>query len=440
MAKSFLNNFVITNKIILTNAGALVVTQAVTSGLGFVFWWLAARYFTVQAVGFASAAVAAMMLLGNLGIFGFGTLLIGELPRHKGRETSIITTALIVVGTVGMILGLLFAKLAPWISEDLSALTQASPYMLLFAAGVCLTAVALVVDQALIGLLRGDLQFLRNFLFASIKLSALFVVVVLSLTTHGLSIYTAWMIGNLVSILALLGLALSKGVLSKNFKPTGNWLRNYGRSAVSHHALNLTLQAPALILPLIVTAIISVSMNAFFYTAWMIAGFVFVVPTALTTVLYAVGSADPSALPQKIRMTLKFSFLIGTFAIIVMLISANQILTLFGSNYAEGAAWSLRILTIAVFPITIRIHYVTICRIHRQILRAAGWMALGGLLELTFASLGAAYGGLPGLCMGWLLAVFIESIFFMPTVYRALMASDVSEWLNMEEKNVSIAN
>ncbi|MFN2199238.1 MAG: hypothetical protein ACK2UW_24180, partial [Anaerolineales bacterium] len=67
MTRSMIANLINTNRVILSNAGTLVGTQAVTSGLGFIYWWVAARLFAVDAVGFASAAISAMMLLGNLG-------------------------------------------------------------------------------------------------------------------------------------------------------------------------------------------------------------------------------------------------------------------------------------------------------------------------------------------------------------------------------------
>src|SRR6266853_6583633 len=88
------------NSIILVNAGSLVGTTAVTAVLGFVYWWLAARQFPPETVGFASAAISAMTLLGSICVLGFGTLLIGELPRHPGKEMSLISPALILVGVV----------------------------------------------------------------------------------------------------------------------------------------------------------------------------------------------------------------------------------------------------------------------------------------------------------------------------------------------------
>src|SRR5438270_7077568 len=89
------------NSVILVNAGSLIGTSVVTSALGFTYWWLAARQFPPRVVGLASASISAMTLLGTFGILGLGTLLIGELPRQKGKEASLISTALIVVGGVG---------------------------------------------------------------------------------------------------------------------------------------------------------------------------------------------------------------------------------------------------------------------------------------------------------------------------------------------------
>jgi hypothetical protein len=71
------------NRDLLDNAGTLLGTTAVTVGLGFFYGALAARLFTQQEVGYGAAAVSAMTLLGTIGTFGLGSLLVGELPRRK---------------------------------------------------------------------------------------------------------------------------------------------------------------------------------------------------------------------------------------------------------------------------------------------------------------------------------------------------------------------
>src|ERR1700730_13873892 len=106
--KTLLYEWINMNRVMLINAGSLVCTTMVTGVLGFAYWWIAARQFPPQAVGLASAAVSAMMLLGAIGIFGLGTLLIGELPRQPGKEASLISAALILVGGTGACGGIIF--------------------------------------------------------------------------------------------------------------------------------------------------------------------------------------------------------------------------------------------------------------------------------------------------------------------------------------------
>ena len=156
------------------NAGSLVGTTAVTTMLGLAYWWVAARWFPPQAVGLGSAAISAMTLLGTVCIVGLGTLLVGELPRQPGKEGSLISAALIIVGGIGGCAGMVFAVVAPFVAVDFQTLRASIVDIVLFASGVSLTAITLVLDQAMIGLLRGELQFWRNTLFAVAKLAALF--------------------------------------------------------------------------------------------------------------------------------------------------------------------------------------------------------------------------------------------------------------------------
>src|SRR6202011_674713 len=140
------------------NAGSLVGTTLVTSGLGFVYWWVAAKRFTPDVLGVASASISTMTLLGTLGIVGMGTLLITEIPRQPQKAISLISTGLITVAITGGFAGLLFALIAPVLSSQFSPLRSSVMNVLIFVAGVSLTSITLVLDQALIGLLHGTLQ------------------------------------------------------------------------------------------------------------------------------------------------------------------------------------------------------------------------------------------------------------------------------------------
>lgn len=411
---------------IVLNAGSMVGATGVTSALGFFYWWLATHLFLPEAVGFASATISTMTLLGSASVLGFGTLLMGELPLHRGRELSLITAALLVTGTVGGLLGLLFALAAPFFSHDLRSLTDDWRNTALFTCGVALTAVTLVIDKALIGLLRGGLQLWRNTIFAVTKLGALALAAIWLSGRFGLTIYATWAVGNLVSLLFLAALVVIKRVPLNRYSPQWRLLRGLGRAALSHHGLNLSLQFADLALPLVVTIVLSATANAYFSTAWLIAAFIFTGPYALSLVLYAVGAADAALLQRKVRFTLAFAATAGLIAYAVLLIGANWVLRLFGHAYATEATWTLRVIGLGALPLIIKDHYVAICRIRRQVGRATRLVIVGSTLELGMAALGAHFGGLRGVSIGWLTGLVIEAALMVRPVYE--VAAFTSPW------------
>ena len=123
---------------LLRNAGSLLVATGITSALGFVYWVIAARLFSQEAVGYSSAAVSAMGLLGTIGIFGLGTLLIGELPR-RSRRAGLVSAALLASGLGSLVLGLGFALAAPHFSRRFVVILGTPGRTALFVLGVALT-------------------------------------------------------------------------------------------------------------------------------------------------------------------------------------------------------------------------------------------------------------------------------------------------------------
>jgi O-antigen/teichoic acid export membrane protein len=414
-------HWITSNRVMLVNTGSLVGTTAVTSVLGFIYWWVAARQFPLEAVGIASATISAMALLGSFCMLGLGTLLITELPRQPGQEGPLISTALVVVGGVGGGTGILFAIISPYVSTQFNPLKAGITDIAVFASGVGLTAITLVLDQALIGILHGNLQFWRNTFFALTKLLLLFALGLFLSQKVGMTIYVTWVLGMALSLTALLGFVVCKrGWHERVWWPQWRLLHKLGRVALEHHFLNLTLQAPTLILPVLVTVLLSAKVNAWFYVSWMIANFVFVVPSSLTTVLHAMSSAQQSALRYRARITLGLAFGTSLLANGVLQLATKQVLATFGSVYAEQAAWCLRILLFAAFPLIIKNHYISFCRIQDRVTNAMLGILPGGILELAAAAAGAHLGGLSGLSLGWVIGITVEALCMFPTVYKTV--------------------
>lgn len=427
LKKSWWIQLITNNQAILANASSLVGTLLVTSGLGFAYWWVVARQFETVDAGLAAAFISAMLLLGTIGMMGMGTLMIGELARHPKLVASLIATALLIAGTASAILGLGFALIAAHFSADFVLLAANWGYLLLFTAGVTTTGMVLVLDQALLGLLRGSWQLWRNAIFSAAKLLLLWPAAYYFRSAGAMAIYATWLVGNLLSLLFMIWLVGNQSLRRANYQPQWQLFRQLRNIAVAHHILNLSLQTVQFAMPVIVTVIISPETNASFYVAWLIASSLFIVPTSLTQALYAVSAADVTILAQKIRFTLRTSFAGVIVAGLAILVTADFVLSFFDPTYAQTAAPSLRWLLLAALPIVIRVHYVAICQIRRQLAHAATVFLAASVLELTLAIVGALVGGLIGLTIGWVIATYIQGIAMIPAVWRVARQLDEAE-------------
>ncbi len=412
------------NRSLLSNAASMVGTAVVTSLLGAAFWWVATHYFSKDSVGIASAAISAMTLLGFMATVGLGTLLMGELPRIKAGPRSVINAALLTSGSIGAALGLAFLLLAPLASSNFDPLNQTWVAAAVFAIGVALTALTFVLDQALIGLLRGGLQLNRNIVFTVVKLVALIPVAALIADAGSQWIYGTWTVGIAVSLLVLVRFYRKRG--ADSLAPDFRLLKDMRVHAVTHHAVNIALRMPELVLPIAVVTFLSASANASFYIAYMITSFMFFVPLSLSTVLYAVGSGESKRLASRFRLTVFVSLGFGAISNLALLVLGTPLLEIFGSSYASEASGTLHILALDIFPSTILSHYVALRRIERRLASALPVIWMGALLQLGGGVAGALLGGLSGVAIGWVLGATVEAIVMGPEVLRALKATHLN--------------
>lgn len=405
---------------VLKNGSSLIGTMFVTSGFGFVFWSLAAHRLAPQAVGLASAEISVMTLLGAFAVLGLGTLLLTELPRMAEGGVALVRVALALVGAVGLMLGLMYALVAPLFLPTFQLLHQNILHVLLFALGVALTAMTLFLDRALIGLFRAGLQFWRNVVAALTKLAMLVMMALWLLHPDSLLIYISWALGNACSLLIIVPLLLRQS-RSRSLVNCWHFFAKRCGPSLTHHILNLSLDAPSQIMPVLVTVLLSATSNAWFAMSSLLSNFVFGALVALTIVLCATGSARPAEMTAKIRFSLSISLLICGSANLIFLLAASRLLALFGPGYAVQARWCLQLLGLGTFPCIIRSHYVAIHRIRGTMATAITPIIVSGVFELASAALGARLAGLTGLSLGLLLAYCVEAVWISRTVYAAIV-------------------
>ncbi|MGH3255957.1 MAG: lipopolysaccharide biosynthesis protein [Streptosporangiaceae bacterium] len=405
---------------VLKNASSLLATTGVTSAMGFAYWTVAARLMSQRAVGYGSATVSAITLLGTIGMFGLGTVLIAELPRRT-RRGGLVSAALITSGLGSLVLGLGFAAIAPSLSPRFTQITGTPVRALLFAGSVMLMAVGLVFDQATIGVLRGGVQLFRNFVFSLVKLLILPVTAIILHNQFGAGITISYA-GGMALSLATVAIQLKHGGAAVLSRPDWGVLRRLSKVAFAHNWLNLAIAVPYSLIPVLVTVLVSPSANAAFYVAWMLSGFVYIIPQHLSTVLFAVAAAEPQVIARKLRFTLKVSVLVGLPASIVLGLGAHLALRLFGADYARIATFPLVMLAFGYLPSIPKVHYIAVCRAIGKVNRAALVLTTFAAIEVAAAAAGGLMDGLIGLSWALLIVAIVEGIATTPAVVRAAIA------------------
>ncbi len=407
------------HKEILGNAGTLIATAGVSALLGFAFWTVAARLFSQAAIGYAAATTSAMTLLGTIGMFGLGTFLVAELPKRAARA-SLVAAAMLAAGLGSSLLGIIFVLVAPHVSASLGNSSGTLTGALILIPAVILTAATFVFDQASIALLRGGLQLSRNIILASAKLLVLPATAYFLHDQFGDGIALSWVTGTAISVVPVAIWLRSKGT-AVFAQPDWDALRGMCKTVAAYNWLGLALATPALLTPILVTVVVSPAANGAFYAAWVMVSMLFLVPTHLSTVLFAVASSNPQALAAKLRFTLAVSLLVGLLGMAFLGLGAHLVLGIFGPGYVHQAAVPLSLLVIAYIPTIPRTHYVAVSRATGKISRAAIVMTVAAIMEMAAVVVGAKWNGLVGLSVALLGVKCLTGVVVTPAVIRAAL-------------------
>ena len=87
------------------NGYALLMSTTITSGLGLIFWWLAAHTYSTEALGTNSAAIAAMSLLAGLSQLNLQGTLVRYIPQLGTKTTRFVILAYMSTLVLAAILG-----------------------------------------------------------------------------------------------------------------------------------------------------------------------------------------------------------------------------------------------------------------------------------------------------------------------------------------------
>jgi O-antigen/teichoic acid export membrane protein len=399
------------NFVLIKNSAAIAIGTGASAALGFFYWWLAARMLPPEVIGRSSALLSLMGLVGLIGEAGLGTLLTGEIVRWPGRERGLVSAA----GAVALLLSVAAASvglaLSGLVSNVFGGVASLWLTDLFFLVGCGLTAISYIVDQAFTGMLRASARMFRQLIAAGSRLALIAAVAIYF--SDEVAILSSWAISLVVSIVIIERFTRNKGRSALIQRPDFKLLNAMRRKATDHYLLDLTSQAPGIVLPYLVTVMLSPTSNAAFFSLWMVFTIASVAPAAISIMLFPIISGDPSQFRNKMILSLGSSLCFaGLFAAFLFWFS-ESVLELINPVFRDIAGSDLRFLGFGMIGVVIKFQICVGARLTNTMRNAAGWFCLGAILELTGAILGCRIGTLEGLSIGWVLAVLAEAAFLL---------------------------
>jgi O-antigen/teichoic acid export membrane protein len=394
------------------NSVYIMGITASTSLLGFGFWVLAARTLPTEEVGRSAALISAMLFVSVFTNLGLGQVFVSRLAsRDPGREWSLtVTTGIVVAAIVSLVAGAMAAVLLPVLIPTLKGGLSSATFLLL-PLGVTGAACSLVIDYACIAERHARQAFVRN------TQAALFRLALLAPVSAMPGDETMWILALwAASFLLIDAIAIFRVLpsLGHRFAPTlDGWrteLHAMKRLIAGHQTINLGAQASTYLLPVIVSARLGPTQNAYFYTTFMLATALFFIAPAIGNALFAEGAHEPQHLDRDLRRAGRYIAILAGPPALVLLVAGPQILRVFGEAYAEAGSGLLRILVAAAtFDAVLQLSVAVLRVRHRlQDAAVATWIMLFVGIGATWLLLPPL--GLEGAGVGWTLGKAVGMI------------------------------
>lgn len=415
---------------LFASAYALIISGTATSGLGVVYWALAARLYDPGVVGLNAAAISAMTFISFVAQLNLAGVLSRFIPSSAAGPTRrLIVRAYLAASAASAVGAFVFvAGFARWVGLG-SMLAQDSSVGAWFILATIAWSLFAIEDGVLTGLRRTFWVPIEN---AAFGIAKIVLLLVFAGSVAQVGIYVSWTIPAAMLVVPVNWLVFRRFVprhvaaplselapSTSAGAPTGGILRYL----VGDYAGSLCYAASIGLLPLIVVAVAGPRFGAFFYIAWTIASAMYLVSVSMATSLMVEGAARRRSLAHDAWRIFGLLVRVQTGLTILVIVGAPLILSLFNGAYASAADGLLRLLALAALPHGVNAIYLAVARVRRQVGRVIAVQATtaGIALGLSVVLLGPM--GIAGVGVAWLIAQASVAVVVLATALLPLWRS-----------------
>lgn len=295
------------------NSFFMLINKVLVVTTGFVFWVLAARYYSVNDIGVATALLSGSSLIVAFSTFGFEMSLVRFL-RSYDKSKAFYTCLFVIIGT-SFVISLLYIFFVQYISPDLAFIKEWL-YAIVFILFTVISAIGIITNNTFWALRDTRYTFLQNVLQIS-RVPALIPLMFLGI----LGILGANFFGYIVTYIVIF-ILLSRFI---PFKPQLDmeFIKKSFKFSFGNYIANIMYNASFLALPIIVLNMEGDAAAGIFYIAFTLGNFLLQIPIALSVSFFVEGVYGESMRKNLVKS--------GT-TIILLLVPGIALFWVFGAN------------------------------------------------------------------------------------------------------------
>ncbi len=206
---------------------SLVMSSVIASGLGFLFWLLAARQYESADLGVGSAVITAMILLADVGHLGLRTGLVRFLPLAGPDTRALIARSYGLSMAVAGVGALVFVAGLGWWMPELAVL-RSWGFGLFFVVATMCWVVFQLEDSVMLALRLAHWVPVENGIFGALKIVLLFPLAGLAGRPAQLGVFLAWSLPVFVVVAVVTAAVAAAVARIEAARPAGEALRPAG--------------------------------------------------------------------------------------------------------------------------------------------------------------------------------------------------------------------
>ena len=400
---------------LIRSASALLISNVTGALLGVVFWVVAAHRYSAVNVGNGAAEIAAMNFLATIAQFSPGLIFNRFLFASGARAAHILRVGYSV--SVGA--ALTVASVFLFVSGRHSYIEPGPWSSITFVFAVALWVVFTIEDTALIGLRATFVVPIENTSFSLAKLALL---PLLAVSSPRSGVFQSWIFPVVVAVIPvnyyLFRRVIPRHVAQSQGRSLFPTRRVLSRMLAGEYFGSLALMGLMSLPSLLIVHELGGAAAAYFQTPWLVGtSFDFLLWT-IATALTSEAAARPSSAPGAVRKAVRFTMVVVTPTIIVLVIGAPYFLKILGHSYSHNGARLLQLLILTVPFMAVNILYVTFARLARRVRRVIIIQVGLAVVTLTLMSILMRHHGLNGVGVAFLIGQATVAVIVFPSVYK----------------------